>query len=83
MDLHNNATAKLDLEAYSAKVTVNDWAKVDMSGRVDEYALRYSRAENVNIDSLAVKHADKTSIQVVTANNPKKDSNDLAELLID
>jgi len=83
MELHNSATAKFDLEAYSAKVTVNDQAKVDMSGSVEEYALRYSRAENVNINNLTVKHADKASTQVVTANKPKKDSNDLAELLID
>jgi|SRR6185503_980168 len=83
IDLHNSATAKFDLEAYSARVMVNDQAKVDMSGHVEEYALRYNRAENVNIDSLTVKHADSASTQVVTANKAKKDSNDLAELLID
>jgi len=83
LELHNSSTAKFDLEAYSAKVTVNDQAKVDMSGRVEEYALRYNCAENVNTDGLNVKHADKASTQVVTANKPKKDSNDLAELLID
>lgn len=83
MDLHNSATAKFDLEAYSAKVTVNDQAKVDMSGSVEEYALKYSRVENVNIDSLTVKHADKVSSEVVASNKAKKDTNDLAELLID
>jgi len=83
MELHNSATAKFDLEAYSTKVTVNDEAKVEMSGSVEEYALRYSHAGNVNIESLAVKHADKASIQVVAANKTKKDTNDLAELLID
>jgi len=48
VDLHNNATAKLSIEAFSANVTVADQAKVNMSGTVDEYALKYNRAENVS-----------------------------------
>ena len=81
MDLHNNAIANFNLDAFSAKVTVNDQAKIDMSGSVEEYALRYSHAENVNINSLAVKHADKASTQVVTATKPTKDTNGLAVVI--
>jgi hypothetical protein len=83
VDLHNNATAKLSIEAFSANVTVADQAKVNMSGTVDEYALKYNRAENVSTNGLVAKHSEKTLTPVVAANKAKKDNNDLADLLID
>jgi hypothetical protein len=83
VDLHNNATATLSIDAFSANVTVADQAKVDMSGTVDEYALKYNRAENVSTNGLIAKHAEKTLTPVVATNKAKKDNNDLADLLID
>ena len=55
--LHNNAVAKLNLDAFSAAVTVNDNAKANLSGRVEEYFLKYDREENVNQKDLATVHA--------------------------
>lgn len=59
VDLHNNAVAKLDLDAFSAAVTVADNARVDLSGRVEEYYLKYDREENVNQKELATVHATR------------------------
>ena len=59
VDLHNNAIAKLDLDAFSAAVTVADNARVDLSGRVEEYYLKYDREENVNQKELATVHATR------------------------
>ena len=48
VDLHNNASAKLHLEVYSANVTVNDHAKADLSGDADEFNLNSNFASSVN-----------------------------------
>ncbi len=48
VDLYNNATAKLDFNAISAKVNVNDQAKADLSGTADELSLSHNYASSVN-----------------------------------
>ena len=48
VDLHDNASAKLDLNAYSAVVAVNDHAKADLSGSADEFTLSHNYAASVN-----------------------------------
>lgn len=69
VDLHNNATAKLNLEAYSAAVSVNDNAKISLAGNVDEYALKYNRGENIDNKNLVALHVSKEqSMPVVAAN---------------
>ena len=60
VDLHNNASAKLNLDAYSANVTVNDQAKANLSGTANEYDLKYSHAENINEKNFETLHASKT-----------------------
>ncbi len=59
VDLHNNASAKLNLDAYSADVTVNDAAKANLSGTVNEYSLNYNFEENVNHKDLVAAHTVK------------------------
>jgi hypothetical protein len=78
VSLHNNATAKLSLDAFSASVIVSDQAKADLSGTVEQYDLKYSHPENVNQTNLVAKHAAKTTIQPVTAN--KVDIDSIADL---
>ena len=48
VELHNNASAKLNFEAYSANVIVNDQAKADLSGHATEFSLNRAIASNVN-----------------------------------
>ncbi len=60
VDLHNNASAKLNLDAYNANITVNDQAKASLSGTADQYDLKYSHAENVNEKNFETLHASKT-----------------------
>jgi len=79
VDLHNNASAKLNLDAYSANITVNDQAKANLSGTANEYDLKYSHAENINEKNFETLHASKTlnaSAKVAV----KSDLDDLADL---
>jgi hypothetical protein len=78
VSLHNNASPKINLDAFSASVIVSDQAKADLSGTVEQYDLKYSHPENVNQINLVAKHAAKTAIQPVTAN--KVDMDALADL---
>jgi len=60
VDLYNNASAKLDLDVINANVIVNDKAKVNLSGTVNDYDLKYSNAVNIDQKDLAVVHSTKT-----------------------
>ncbi|MEO6849150.1 MAG: DUF2807 domain-containing protein [Mucilaginibacter sp.] len=46
--LNNNAYANLDLDGFSANITVNDCAKADLAGDVTECSLKYNHAATVN-----------------------------------
>ncbi|HEY2580263.1 MAG TPA: DUF2807 domain-containing protein [Mucilaginibacter sp.] len=78
VDLHNNATAKLALEAYTANVTVADQAKACLSGDVNEVDLKYSHAENVNCSDLVTTHASKTC--TTTSARIRTEADELADL---
>ena len=56
VDLHNNASAKLDMEAYSAEVTVTDHAKVDLSGSATEFKLNNGVTTSVNKYNFTAAH---------------------------
>ncbi|MDB5032444.1 DUF2807 domain-containing protein [Mucilaginibacter sp.] len=58
--LNNNASAQLKLNAFAANVTVNDRAKADLSGTVNDYELNYSQSSTVNkTDLTAVNRIEK------------------------
>jgi len=78
VELHNNASAKLDLNAFNANVTVNDQAKVNLSGSVDECELKYDHAENVNYSELKTGRTTKTPATVASVK--KSDFDELANL---
>jgi len=60
VDLHDNASAKLNLDAFSANVTVNDHAKADLSGTANEYSLSHNYAASVNgLDFKAAHFTEK------------------------
>jgi hypothetical protein len=46
--LNNSASAKLNLDAYKANVTVNDRAKADLSGNVTDYSITHDQSATVN-----------------------------------
>lgn len=56
VSLHNNASAQLHLDAYSANVTVADRAKADLSGTASEFTLNHGIATSVNKYDLQADH---------------------------
>src|ERR1700750_637063 len=58
--LHNNAYAKLDMGGYSANITVNDRAKADLTGSVNQCNLKYGRSTSVNSTNFVADHLTKT-----------------------
>jgi hypothetical protein len=56
VDLHNNATAKLSLDAFSTNVTLSDNAKADLSGFANEFSLKNSFGSKVNRNNFTAVH---------------------------
>ncbi len=54
--LYNNASATLKLDAYSARITMNDKACANLSGSVNEYRLNRSYGSTVNGSNLIAEH---------------------------
>ena len=79
VDLHDSASAKLNLDAYSANVTVADQAKANLSGTVTKYGFNYSRTENINAKNFEAAEASNT--QKTTATIIKANTDDLADLI--
>ena len=77
VNLFNNATARLDLAAYSANIHVNDRAKADISGTVSECDLNYANTTTVNQSQLVAGHLAQT---VRMEKNSKTANKEIAEL---
>lgn len=77
VDLHNTASANLDLDAFSANVTVADHAKAELKGKVEQFNLNHNLASSVNNNNLTtVNYTEKTTgLRVITV------SDELAGLL--
>lgn len=60
IDLHNNASANLDLDAYSANVTLTDHAKADLCGTATEFTLNHNIASSVNWCNFAATHCTES-----------------------
>ena len=54
--LNDNAIAELNIDAFAAKFTINDHAKADISGAIEDYQLNYSRSSTVNRTYLATSN---------------------------
>jgi hypothetical protein len=48
VNLYNNATAKMDVNMFTANINVNDRAKADIKGDVQECYLTHDRSASVN-----------------------------------
>lgn len=62
VNLHNNATAALNLDAYRTSLTVNDNAKVTLTGSVNEYNVSYSESAKIVNDNFISVNETKTQI---------------------
>ncbi len=63
VDLHNNSTAKLNLNTYSANVTVNDNAIADLTGKANEFNLNnYTSSKVSNANFTAVDYTERKLI---------------------
>jgi phage gp45-like len=70
VDLFNNASAQLNLDAYKACITVNDRAKADIKGNVNEYNLTHDQSATVNQSELiATNKQEKVTNKFVAATN--------------
>ncbi|HEY9001539.1 MAG TPA: DUF2807 domain-containing protein [Mucilaginibacter sp.] len=58
--LHDNAYAKLDVEGYSMNITVNNRAKADLAGNVEQCNLKYDHSAYVNSTNFAAAHITRT-----------------------
>ena len=70
VNLYNNASAQLKLDAYSANIKLNDRAKADVEGTITEAAFGYDYSACLNITNLNSEHmAKKVNYFNPTAND--------------
>jgi hypothetical protein len=73
VNLFNNAIAQLDLVAYNANITVNDHAKIDLSGNVTNCYMVANQSSTVNSTNFVAERIDrkinKTAIEIVKADD--------------
>jgi len=67
VDLHNNASAKLSFDAFTANVTVTDNAKADISGTATEFNLTHSVGSTVNHTNLSARYVTDSRTGVAVA----------------
>ena len=60
--LYNYASAKLDMDASTATISLNDRAKADLNGSVSEGKLQYTRSSYLNTTNFAAASLTKTVI---------------------
>jgi phage gp45-like len=60
VQLYNNASAQLDVDAFDAAITLNNNAKANLSGNVTEGTIKYEQASLLNTTNLKAAHMVKT-----------------------
>jgi len=60
VNLYNNASAKLNLDSYSAAITLNSHAKADISGEANEAVIKYDFSSTLNTTNFSAKHIART-----------------------
>jgi hypothetical protein len=62
VDLHNNASANLNLDAFNAKLTLTDHAKANLTGNANELNVNREKATSVNNYNFTAVHlTEKTT----------------------
>ena len=67
--LYNDASAQLNLDAYSVNVNLKDHAKADIGGTINEAGLSYDRSSFLNISDLSSEHLVKKLNSDYNGNN--------------
>ncbi|TWR29057.1 hypothetical protein FPZ43_12415 [Mucilaginibacter pallidiroseus] len=62
VQLYNNATANLKLDAYTANISVNDAAKATITGTADDCTIKYADAANINHKGFVALNSTTTKI---------------------
>jgi len=75
INLHNNATARLNLDAYDANVSVNDHAKLELTGTATVYNLTHNSQSLVNNNNFV---ADAYYDKLTPGKVAKNSTNELA-----
>lgn len=60
VELHNTASANLDLEVFSANLAVYDKSKANLKGTVQDFDLKYSRSATVNQTAFVARNINTT-----------------------
>ncbi|HEY8929948.1 MAG TPA: DUF2807 domain-containing protein [Mucilaginibacter sp.] len=68
VDLHDNATAKLNMDVFNANVIVADNAKICLNGKVNDFSLKCDRDENVDNKNFLAEHSTKKPVREFVAN---------------
>jgi hypothetical protein len=58
--LFNNASAKLDMDTFTATISLDQRAKADLTGTVTEGKIQYARSSYLNTTNLDAAHMVKT-----------------------
>jgi hypothetical protein len=67
VDLHNNATAKLNLDAFSASFTLTDNAKADLTGSANEFSVNRNQTASLNNSNFTATHSTENKPVVTQA----------------
>ncbi|MBS1523215.1 MAG: DUF2807 domain-containing protein [Bacteroidetes bacterium] len=67
VDLHNNASANLNMDAYSANVKLNDHAKAELSGNATEFGLTANANTTVVKNDFKAEYITDNKINTATA----------------
>jgi hypothetical protein len=78
VDLHNNATAKLNVNAFALNISVDGDAKANLAGRADQYALKYNHLSNVSYNGFDAGRS--TTVQTGIAAQVKTNRDELTDL---
>ncbi len=73
INLYNNATAQLNLQAFNATIIVNDRAKADLAGNVTNCNMQLNKASTVNTSNFIAEHMSKKVNNVAAAVVAKAD----------
>jgi hypothetical protein len=66
VDLHNNASAHLNLDAYNANVVLTDHSKAELSGSATEFGLSANASSIVVKSDFTVEHFTDNKINLTT-----------------
>jgi hypothetical protein len=71
VNVYNNATANLDLEAFNATITVNDRAKANLTGNVTNCDMQVNQSSTVNSTNFVAERLTKkvNGLAVVVKND--------------